>query len=155
MKRAFVLAVMSFLAIGIGQDVGMYKVHLKPLKLMMTLPETVTVSFLNEKIHLNFNAEGRQIRQCWLGATETTSSSDFTNVIEFSNKTSLYYTTEILAGGSGGEEQILTGLLLTPGANYAIESHDQAEYPVKPDAKFCLQYLSSLEYLDKKEDNDN
>lgn len=129
-----------------GQDIGVQKVQLEPFNLVMTLPVGVKVSLLDDGVHLDFNPEGRQIRQCTLELADTSSSSGFSHVTQLPNETTLYYNIEQFEGGSGGEEHILTGLLLTPSDSYTVQSHDQAEYPVKPDPRFCLKYLSSLEY---------
>ena len=139
-----------------GQATDLQQVQLEPLNLQLSLPVTASVSSTHQKVHVDFSPTGRQLRTCTLEVTGTAfSNADFPRRTRLANGAVLHYRVDTFEGGSGGEEHTLMGVLLMPTANYAVQSHDQAEYPARPDPRFCLKYLSSLKQVSvQKESND-
>jgi hypothetical protein len=56
----------------------------------------------------------------------------------------LRYRVEHFSGGSGGDEEQLIGSVSLAGRQFAVECHDQAEWPGEPRAEWCLSIIGTL-----------
>lgn len=86
---------------------------------------------------------GRRVPRTIVIGPEVEAGASFPEEASLGEAGRVHYEVERAAGGSGGEEAVLTGEIELSGRRYQLSCHTQGELS-EPDATWCLERLATL-----------
>lgn len=126
---------------------NLIKLELVNLNISIRVPHTYNIAEHDNKVIINLNPEGRTVKQFSIVKSKpVVQKGNYTETFLFDNGAILNYHLFEKAGGSGGIEYKLEGILEFEKELYLIMVTDQKEL-TEGNPEFCLKYLSTIKSL--------
>ncbi len=126
---------------------NLFELESKTLNIKLMIPQKHHIFKNEDRLTIDLNPNGRAIRQFGIAKFQSNIKKEkYTESYTFENGFTLSYYTFSEAGGSGGTEYRMEGILESQEEVFKIVSIDQKELG-KGEPEYCLKYLSTIKRI--------